>query len=59
MPELIVKEPIPIEPTEFDILKDKVDSLKVEVIQKDIEIKQLQVKKAKRPSIGYFRSRFK
>jgi len=59
MPELIVKEPIPIEPTELDVLKEKVTNLTVVAKQKDAEIKQLQVKTTKRPSIGYFRSRFK
>jgi len=49
MPELITKEPTELE--------ERVAVLEMEVQQKDIELNQAKVKK--RPSIGYFRSRFK
>jgi len=55
MPELIIKEPILIEPTELDILEEKVADLTVIILKKDIELRQVK----KKPSIGYFRARFK
>ena len=54
MPELIIKEPILIEPTKLDILEEKVADLTAIILKKDIELKQV-----KKPSIGYFRARFK
>ena len=52
-------QPIPIETTEVDKLKQQVDELSAVIIQKEVEVKQERAKRTKRPSIGYFRSRFK
>ena len=48
----MILKPIIKEPTE-------VEKLEAEVQKKDIELKQAKVKAKKRPSIGYFRVRFK
>ena len=47
------------EPTEVEMLKKQVAELEAEVQKKDIELKQAEEKIEKRPSIGYFRARFK
>jgi len=54
MPELIAKEL-----TGVDKFEEKVTKLESEVQKKEIELKQAKVKLKKRPSIGYFRARFK
>ena len=51
---LIIKEP-----TEVEKLEKQVAELEAEVQKKDIELKQAKDKIEKRPSIGYFRARFK
>ena len=50
--ELIAKEP-----TELEKLEKRVESLEAKVQRIDIELKQVKVKK--KPSIGFFRARFK
>ena len=47
------------EPTEVEMLKKQVVDLEAEAQERDIELKQAKEKIEKRPSIGYFRARFK
>ena len=54
MPDLITKEP-----TELDAIKIQLDNLEVKVQQINDELEQVKIKTGKRPSIGFYRARFK
>ena len=54
----VIKEPVK-EPTLTEKLEKQVEELNTINIQKDTVIKKLKVKQSKRPSLGFFRSRFK
>ena len=47
------------EPTELDAIKTQLDNLEAKVQQMDAELSQVKVLTKKKPSIGYFRARFK
>ena len=52
-------EPIAKQPTELDAVKTQLDNLEAKVQQMDAELSQVKVLTKKKPSIGYFRARFK
>ena len=54
MAKLIAKEP-----TETELLQKQIDELAVKVDVIESELKGMQVKTVKRPSLGYARARFK
>jgi len=55
----MILEPIVKEPTEVEVLEKQVETLEAEKVQIILELKQVKIKIRKRPSIGYFRTRFK
>jgi len=47
------------EPTKLDAIKTQLDNLEAKVQQMDAELTEVKVLTKKRPSIGYYRARFK